>query len=50
VHNANEWLPDGRLFRPMHVSLWKTELILGISLAASRSPPVVLARADERIQ
>ena len=34
VHNANEWLPDGRLFRPMHVSLWKTELILGISLAA----------------
>ena len=30
----NEWLPDGRFFRPRHVSLWKTELILGISLAA----------------
>lgn len=34
VHNANEWVPDGRLFRPMHLSLWKTELILGIALAA----------------
>jgi len=37
AHNANDWLPDGHFFRPVHVSLWKTELILGISLAASRS-------------
>ena len=34
VHNANDWLLDGHLFRPVHVSLWKTELILGISLGA----------------
>jgi hypothetical protein len=34
VHNANDWLPDGHLFRPVHVPLWKTELILGISLGA----------------
>ncbi len=34
LHNANTWAADGFLSRPTDVSLWRTELILGISLAA----------------
>lgn len=34
LHNANFWVSDGFLHRPQDVSLWKTELILAVSLAA----------------
>jgi len=34
LHNLNDWLPDGRVYRPSHHGLWKTELVLGIALAA----------------
>ena len=33
LHNANIWVSDGVLHRPQDISLWKTELILGVSLA-----------------
>lgn len=35
LHNANTWVADGMLFfRPADVSLWKSELILSIAVAA----------------
>ena len=32
LHNANAWLPDGAFNRPTDMALWKTELVLCISL------------------
>lgn len=32
LHNVNVWLPDGAFNRPTDVALWKTELVLSISL------------------
>lgn len=34
LHNANTWRDSGLFNRPQDIALWKTELILGISLAA----------------
>ena len=34
LHNVNLWVGDGFFHRPQDISLWKTELILGVSLAA----------------
>jgi hypothetical protein len=34
LHNANEWVKEGVFYHPLKISLWKTELVLGISLAA----------------
>ena len=34
LHNANIWVSDGFLHSPQDISLWKTELILAVSLAA----------------
>jgi hypothetical protein len=34
LHDANTWSSDGKGFvRPANVAMWKTELILGVSLA-----------------
>jgi hypothetical protein len=35
LHNANSWINDGHFNRPDDISLWKSELILGISLATT---------------
>ncbi len=32
LHNANTWIVDGNFHRPTNIALWKSELILGISL------------------
>jgi len=35
LHNSNSWSPDGKGFlRAGDVSLWKTEMVLGVALAA----------------
>ncbi len=37
LHNANTWTADGLFRRPLNITLWKSELILGISLFISVS-------------
>ena len=32
LHNANTWIADGLFRRPLNIALWKSELVLGISL------------------
>ena len=35
IHNQNRWIDEGLLNRPNDIGLWKSELILGISLATT---------------
>ncbi|HAY26601.1 MAG TPA: hypothetical protein DGC76_02730 [Candidatus Accumulibacter sp.] len=35
LHNLNEWLPDGVFNRATDAALWKTELVLSISLTVA---------------